>query len=194
MEGGKMSTRVIKGMKYYTATYYANKTKTTIRTAYNHLKKYEDVKIPGHSIPKIYTEETIKKAIDDYFSKLKISIEDFEDKQEEKRAEEELNSEIEWQTSEECAEFIKEQRENPTSKEALEISEEVKEEYNEQLIIRMLESILYLQNYEFNKELLREDIEYHKWDSCREPGTVRDRATRKALKRLQSNNYLVKLK
>ncbi|MEW4355114.1 hypothetical protein AB1I63_09750 [Streptococcus pneumoniae] len=203
--------KIVDGQKYFTSNHLANKYFIDKRTARNFLKSYPSLE--GSKNPRLYEEEVMKCAVDDYeekttpanrekfYEKIRAAREDsfyssqiLEElsKLEVKRKELEEYKDADPETQHKLDELRKQTEYEIEHKEAA--LEAAKKEFATNLPTMLLKHLLYVQGYSFNEEQYKRDLELHHLSELfREAGVMRSEEHRKAVKRLESNKgYLMR--
>lgn len=205
-------TVIVKGVVYYTSNYFVKQTayevmgnKNALANAQRQARKFLEgySSIDKHTNPKLYSKAEMDKAINDYRTSQGLSREELEQKREELRAKEEAGEweDLEFEEKQSQFDEVRAPSNNQDDPEESywqylerQISSDIKEYKEKNLLKDMLQATLFCLGYEFDVERYEDDINYDiREESYRDYGVTRSKKHREARRRLQSpKSYLVK--
>lgn len=191
-----LRTKTINNITYYTSTYFATEVFVSKRYARDYLEDFKS--IDGHTNPKLYEKSIMDKAIDSY--KHGHSTKEKYEKYKMKKliAEEQIRSGLEedeeYKKMIEFNQIIDEGR-YYESLDNMVYNSYLNNNFEKELLIKMLEYLFFIQGYKFDIEKYRDDFKLHnKCEADREPGIMRTEEHIKAFDRLKSQSaYLQNL-
>ena len=191
--------RIINGIKYYTSSYISEKLGITERQARTLLSKYKCLN--GYKRPRLYPKSEIDNLLYDYRKSKNLDEDEFENIVEERRMKKSFDklSEISINSTASTSiikdfnlfDIINFTNEKNTQLPKDKINKEFEKRYSQELIIKMLEILLDINNIEFNKELFEKDLKENIIDEKTEKSS--NESISEALKRFKNpHSYIIK--